>query len=193
MQTMHKEEGAQARSAIAHVAAATKPTTVAKVNGTHSQRSGRASVASNGKGSKGGAGATASKASSEYKNAVCDLVKEELGAAFKRGKITKEDFKSIAKRATDKVVSTSQVCHDRCPAVTMTLAMHSYFTSHHQRGLLRLCASAHVPSCSAYMASNMTWRQTSVQDTSAKAAMLSEEKRSKICRLVSRYIQQASK
>ena len=50
-----------------------------------------------------------SKALAAYKVAVCEVVKAELSAALKRRSINNEQFRSIAKRATDKVVSTQQV------------------------------------------------------------------------------------
>lgn len=49
------------------------------------------------------------KGQAAYKVAVCDVVKAELVAALKRGEISKDQFKDIARRATEKVVSTTTV------------------------------------------------------------------------------------
>jgi hypothetical protein len=59
-----------------------------------------------------GAAASTNKAQGAYKSAVCEVVKAELRAALSRGQITKDQFKAIARRATEKVVNTTSVS---CP------------------------------------------------------------------------------
>jgi hypothetical protein len=49
-----------------------------------------------------------------YKNAVRDVVKKELLVALKQGTISREQFKDIARRATEKVVSLTAVGAARC-------------------------------------------------------------------------------
>ena len=50
-----------------------------------------------------------SKGQAAYKGAVCDVVKAELVAALNRREISKQQFKDIARRATEKVVGTTTV------------------------------------------------------------------------------------
>lgn len=69
--------------------------------------------------------ASTGAASSAYKKAVCDVVKAELASALSRGSISKEQFKSIARRATEKVVASAQVWFHTSPCALVTCCADS--------------------------------------------------------------------
>jgi hypothetical protein len=155
-----------------------------------------------------------SKVVAAYKAAVCDVVKAELKAALALGAISKEQFKQIAQRATEKVVSTSQArsrapaCHRgahnslctslsgclrHCIVALSMLSMPIFLTEKPSMRAFAIQRTVHVLILICIRTDRFPTGLQRVQGATQRSAEISDEKRSKICRLVSKYVDQARK